>query len=336
MLNAIKLPLHQLSAVPVTGIVDLLHTHYKFKLIQDMNNLTDYAENVLNKNYQLIKDKLESLENRIATHFISPWLYCHFHKICDFMDEENVPEVIKFFSVLLEAEEHKYSFSNLKIEIGLLEDWEQQIFYQEFVASYGTDKLMPSSSTNTELYHFRVLMNDALKFIGEAEPIFLQEIQSLVSSVLLVNSVSNMEGATSPRFFGAIYLSLPKDNLSGHPILFLADSLVHEMSHLFLNTIMAYDPLVLNDLNNQFSSPVRAELRPMLGIYHAAFVLSRVIRLFINCDRLNLYQDGVFLKGFINVLLSQYESAYKTVCTHGSLTELGKQIIESTQECIFA
>lgn len=332
----ISLPLHQLSAVPSEGMVDLLHTNYKYKLINDLKNLTHYTEQVLNENYQLLKEKLASVENKLTNHFIAPWLYCYFFNLCDFMDAENASEVLKIFSTLQNAQEHEYSFANQKIQIGLLEEWEQRVFHEEFVASYGTDKLLPTSSTNAELDIFRAYIGDTLKFIGEAEPVFLQEIHSLVSTVLLVNSVSNMEGATSPRFFGAVYLSFPKQNLSDHPLVFLADSLVHEMSHLYLNTIMAYDPLVLNELNNQFSSPVRVELRPMIGIYHAVFVLSRVIRLFNNVYRLNLYKDRVFLKNFIRVLLSQYETAYKTVSTHGILSDLGKQIFESTRECVFA
>ena len=336
MINSTHLSLNQLSAVPTPGMADVLHCDYKFKLIRDLKNLTDYAENVLNKNYQPIKDKLGLLENKLTNQFLSPKLYSFFGKLCDFMDEGNVPEVLKIFSALQDAQEHECSFSNQKIQIGLLEEWERQIFHEEFVASYGADKLLPSSSTKEELDVFKVHIDDTLKFIGEAEPVFLQEIGSLVSTVLLINSTSNMEGATSPRFFGAVYLSFPKHNLAEHPLLFLADSLVHEMSHLYLNTIMTYDPLVLNELNNQFSSPVRTELRPMIGVYHAAFVLSRVIRLFINSERLNLYPDRVFLKSFIKVLLSQYEAAYQTVSTHGILSELGKQILESTRECIMA
>jgi hypothetical protein len=336
MANSTHLLLNKLSAVPTPGMVNVLHRDYKLKLIHDLINLTDYAENVLNKDYQSIKDKLSLLENRLSSHFVAPQIYSFFSKLCDFMDEGNISEVLKIFSALQDAPEYEYGFSNQKIQIGLIEEWERQIFHEEFVASYGADKLQPSSSTREELDVFKVHVGDTLKFIGEAEPIFLQEIGSLVSTLLLINSTSNMEGATSPRFFGAVYLSFPKHNLSEHPLLFLADSLVHEMSHLYLNTIMAYDPLVLNELNNQFSSPVRAELRPMIGVYHAVFVLSRVIRLFINSERLNLYPDRVFLKSFIKILLSQYETAYQTVSTHGILSELGKQILESTRECIVA
>jgi hypothetical protein len=60
------------------------------------------------------------------------------------------------------------------------------------VASYGTDKLIPTPSTPTELDCFVPLVADTLNFIGEAEPVYLEEIQSLISTILLVNSVSNI------------------------------------------------------------------------------------------------------------------------------------------------
>ena len=51
--------------------------------------------------------------------------------------------------------------------------------------------------------------------------------------------------------------------------------LIHEYSHNLLFGIARNEPLVFNDPEERDESPLRQDLRPMDGIYHALFVSAR-------------------------------------------------------------
>lgn len=52
-------------------------------------------------------------------------------------------------------------------------------------------------------------------------------------------------------------------------------TIVHESAHLVLFAMARNEPLVLNEQAERFSSPLRTDLRPADGIFHAAFVSAR-------------------------------------------------------------
>lgn len=124
-------------------------------------------------------------------------------------------------------------------------------------------------------------------------------------------------------------MSLPDGNTPEFSNLLLIEHLVHETSHLFLNSILAHDPLILNEEDKNYVSPIRSDLRPMLGIYHTSFVLSRVIRIFKKLKNLDLH-DNQLLESAIKNLSDKYHQAYATTHAEGIHTELGKQILLST------
>jgi hypothetical protein len=323
--------LENLSAIPLENRVEALHEAYKLKFINSLIELITFAEKTLNEDYKSIINKLRIFIKKFPKYF-SPWLYNVYFKLLECMDKDDASGVIQIISTLGNADESLYFIQSQRIQAGLVEDWERQVFNEEARVSFGKYTVKAYSPKAIEVELFQKAVNKALKLIATADPILIQEVQSLVSSILLVNSPANV-GATSPKFFGAIYISLPHDIPEKHNDLLLIDQLVHESSHTYLNSIMAHDPLVLNNPQEQFSSPIRADLRPMLGIYHANFVLSRVIRVFKKIHGLELYEDNSFLLESINNLLIKYEIAYSTVKKHAVLTKLGTQIFESTREC---
>lgn len=55
------------------------------------------------------------------------------------------------------------------------------------------------------------------------------------------------------------------------------ENLIHEMSHIDLFIRQLIDPIV--EKNVLLNSPLRKNKRPTIGVFHAAFVLSRVVKL---------------------------------------------------------
>ena len=55
-----------------------------------------------------------------------------------------------------------------------------------------------------------------------------------------------------------------------------ADCLVHECTHALLFALSLEEPLVKNPVDECYPSPLRRDLRPMDGIFHATMVCARL------------------------------------------------------------
>jgi hypothetical protein len=318
-----------LSAIPEDGIADKLQQAYQSRFIDNFLAVIEYAEQVLAEEYDDTKQQFFLLTKE-PPRFISPKLYMSYFKLRQAMEQDDVYTVKTIISSLngLNAR-----ISTCAIEAGLTNKLEVELFNEEVLVSFGLDKFNASSPNALTLNTFKKSVLQALTLIETADPIFTQEIQALVSNIYLVESNTNV-GATSPKFFGAIYATLPPDKLLTHRILLLTDNIVHETSHLYLNAIMIHDPLILNDADELYTSPLRKTLRPMIGIYHAAFVLSRVIRVLKRILHLNLHSEQFFNQTIIDETLRVYEDSYRIIDKHANFTELGKRIHESTRACL--
>ncbi|WP_131782707.1 aKG-HExxH-type peptide beta-hydroxylase [Legionella gresilensis] len=321
---------NKLSAVPEIGIAPILHTTYRNKFIHSLRKIIDYADQVLDSDYQSLLNRIATIESH-SPKFISPRLYSNYFKLLKAMQDDDVALVKQIISAL-KTEDYAWIMQEMQVSLGLQEPWENQIFYEEVCVAFGSDKLQASTPIPSQLEQFQADVKEAMQLITAADFKFASEIEAFVSTLFLVESKVSV-GATSPMFFGAIYLSLPESHIENSSMLFLIEHLVHETSHLFLNTILAHDPLILNVPTELFCSPIRTDLRPLLGIYHATFVLSRVIRIFKQIKYLDLYFTQKTLEDAISSLTKKYETAYQTTNQQASFTPLGKQIFISTREC---
>ncbi|NCY01733.1 MAG: hypothetical protein EBX36_02200 [Planctomycetia bacterium] len=110
----------------------------------------------------------------------------------------------------------------------------------------------------------------AMDLIAGVDPDMHAEIVSHVSMVKLFTG-RGIEGLSSPKAFGAIWLRTPED---GEEIPWFLEHLVHECSHLHLNALLALDPLLTNP-NDIHKAPIRPDPRPLFQVLHGTFVLAR-------------------------------------------------------------
>ncbi|WP_133140170.1 aKG-HExxH-type peptide beta-hydroxylase [Legionella genomosp. 1] len=332
MMNAYHLPFEQISAVPQRNMSSILHEAYKHRFIHSLIKLINYAQQVLDKDYSALIARLDQLEPE-SKNYISPWLYAQYFWLLEAMRSDSVLEVNRIIRDIIFNTQ--WIITKTQVSLGLQEDWEKKIFAEEVNIAFGSDPLNAYTPPQSELFEFQNQVSNALQLIKSADNCFMEEIETFVSAIYLVKSDVQIVGATSPKFFGAIYLSLPDGNSSEFSNLLLIEHLVHETSHLFLNSVLAHDPLILNEEDEHYVSPIRSDLRPMLGIYHTSFVLSRVIRVFKKLKRLDLFNNQS-LEVCISNLSDKYQQAFSTANAEGIHTELGKQILLSTQECALA
>lgn len=328
---SITLNYNELSAIPTEGIADLLHGIYKKSLLDSLDKLISYAAEELEIDTLPILNILKNLNNNLPA-FLTPWSYYIYFKLRSAMMSDSVQSVKNIISNLNIKPIDCFQQQARSVQPAFSESWEQGIFNEEVLASFGKNDYNPLPPCQQQFASLDMEVKKAINLIHIIDAPMATEINSLIATIKLLHNHSTL-AATSPKFFGAIYLSIPMGHLKIHQHLVLVDHLVHETSHLYLNSILIHDPLVLNDENARFSSPIRKDSRPMLGIYHAVFVLSRVIRILKMIDQFNLYHDADFLNQCTIKFIKQYEIGFETIKKHGILSDLGQGIFLSTREC---
>lgn len=127
---------------------------------------------------------------------------------------------------------------------------------------------------NTSAEKIKELVEEALQLIRGQDEDYYQEMLTLVSELLILKTDS-LKAGSSFDIFGMIYINAANASQS---VINMVDLLIHETAHFYLHSLSVDDPLVLNDYEERFFSPIRGSNRPMIGIYHAAFVLFRVLK----------------------------------------------------------
>src|SRR5690606_31521721 len=80
------------------------------------------------------------------------------------------------------------------------------------------------------------------------------------------------DGGSCYMLWGALFLNV---DLERSPVALL-EVLAHESAHMLLYAFAADEPLVLNEDDERYPSPLRVDQRPMDGIYHATYVSARM------------------------------------------------------------
>lgn len=175
------------------------------------------------------------------------------------------------------------------------------------------DHLRPTTVSQADLD----CLAEALAVMGACWPEMRAEFLRHVR--LLVPFQSDWrQSFTNTSFQGAVFVR----NDFNDPVLLL-DRLVHEASHLRLNVIMAVELLHHHGFDDKVSSPFRAGLRPFTGLYHGAFVFTRVC---MALDRAAEVTGDMRYAERIAGMLSSVEEALLTL-KEGNLTATGTDLL---------
>lgn len=131
--------------------------------------------------------------------------------------------------------------------------------------------LFPLLERDSAMLH--AAATQALELIGQVDPAMHGEIEAHLSLIKLFVG-PGVEGFSSPKAFGAIWLQVPPPGSELHWFL---EHLVHEVSHLHLNALLAFDPLLRNP-NELHQAPIRPDPRPLFQVLHGTYVLARNCR----------------------------------------------------------
>jgi len=183
-------------------------------------------------------------------------------------------------------------------------------------------EFFPLLERDTSQLHSQVLL--ALERIGQVNPQMHAEIQSHVSIIKLFTG-NGIEGLSSPKVFGALWLKAPTlQNAQG----WFLEHLVHECSHLYLNAMLMIDPLLTNpqEINK---APIRPDPRPMFQILHGAFVLARNCRVHAQLDQ--QFPD-LGLKPALDKFREQFQAGLDVLERHMQPTAAGQLLLDSFKQ----
>jgi HEXXH motif-containing protein len=116
---------------------------------------------------------------------------------------------------------------------------------------------------------WRASLADALARLERYLPALTDELPFVVSQMVPVGVDPERHLSASYReALGTVYLSLHPDPLT------MAEAVLHELQHNKLNAVLTTRPLLENDPEERYTSPVRPDPRPLLGVLLAvhAFV----------------------------------------------------------------
>lgn len=123
---------------------------------------------------------------------------------------------------------------------------------------------------------FAALVTEGLALLDEGLPALAGEIRAIVHHMLFAQAPAGarfeFDGASHYQFWGLLFLN-PRHHRTP---LAVAEVLAHEAGHSLLFGLTVDETLVLNPDHERYASPLRADPRPMDGIYHATFVSARM------------------------------------------------------------
>ena len=172
----------------------------------------------------------------------------------------------------------------------------------------------------------------ALTLLDKASSALATEVRGLIVEVVgaVPGGPRSFGSASSLTLWGAAVINLHKHRT----MLDLIDGLVHEAAHTLLFGYAIEQPLVTNAADEGFSSPLRADPRPMDGVFHATFVCARLHLLYSHlmeadlgalCDERLVAERRTMLKG-------KFDDGAGTIARHGRLTDLGEEILQASHD----
>lgn len=262
---------------------------------------------------------------------IAPGVFSQYHHLSSGVREQNIAQVVTALAQLRLRHENNALFSD-ELEVSPLK-WDES---DCATAQYIFGPLGPRGP-NGELGEMLDIpkarfdecaaqVRPALELLRTSYVEMYGEIDALVACIRLMDG-EHIGSVSSPRSFGLIHLAPPTSPAErADPLLHLILLITHETSHIVLNAMMTHDPLVLNDPAERYSSPLRRDPRPISGIYHAVFVLSRIVHVL---GLVRHHHDTPLLSLMIESSTSNMRKALDTVQENGRLSPDGRRLLDS-------
>jgi len=140
------------------------------------------------------------------------------------------------------------------------------------------------------------------------------------------------DGCSSVERWGAILVNMRQERTP----LALAEVLVHESSHSYLFDLSHDTRLTLNPADELHQSPLRVDPRPIDGIFHACFVLSRMYAFQHEVAASARAPDALRqeAEGLAERRRAAFNDGYSVLEAHADLTPTGQAILTNARAIV--
>lgn len=316
------------EALPLPGRASTVRSKFNDSLIESLTYLLDACCEVIPSDlFSRVKSKLASLNIELKFSGILSLIHEDFYEAVEQKDTQKVVQLVQ----KLDRDDFQ-----VKEEIKYTSLSEFDEYYQYLI------KIIAASETTEEVIYYTLSSEDyektkktiqmGFEVLEKACPDFYKEAQDLISEVLIL-SAQRLKNGSSSQFYGMIYkcCSYRSEKLTD-----ALEFLIHEQSHLYLHILNnTIDPLVLNP-QERYEAPLRKELRPLMGIYHATFVIARVIYVLEKVLSQNemLPEEKEYCQNVIIDYRERFHVGFNTLRENAQMTPLGSQLIQSASQLL--
>lgn len=289
-------------------------------------------------------DKIAALGDRIGRGSReSPYLFSLYFQLVDAIEQDRLPDVEAYLRKIgdLAPADDSILITSLRPEDF---PWDAETVAQYFSAE--ADSPIRYVAPSGDILPDRKLqIAAALDLIRDASPALAAEIDELVTTIIIAGAAkaeSNFageaplafQGSSALRAFGAILQDAQLDA----DIIDCAASLIHEQAHNVLFALSPMEGVVENPDGQRFASPLRDDPRPLEGIFHATFVLARMVY-----GMSEMLASGKLTRAQMQTAetmkresIPLYFDGLETVHRHGVLTPQGARVLSEMEEYMAA
>jgi hypothetical protein len=316
---------HLGTALPIAGRAVALRQEFNRSLLESIRYLIEACEEVIPpERFVQLTTKLDSLRPEMK---LSGLLGAIHEDLLHAIEQEDI-EKVNQISLRL-CEDNFYVPETVVIGFSDLEPYYVPLVKEKFSQVPREIRFSPLSSE--EFKKKKILIKNTIESYKDSFADFFTEFEELVSEIFLLKA-EGLRAGSSFDLFGMIYKNIL---YKCEKITDVLEFIVHEQSHLYVFLLNRDDPIVIN-AQDVHDSPLRTDKRPLMGIYHAVFVIARIQHIWCKALASHIIPEAerAYCEEQIQDHRTRFRLGFDTLQKHAQMTPLGEALIKSANELV--
>lgn len=295
-------------------------------ICQKLASIISQIGEQINLDFENEIDQLKDYKNGL----INPALFHYYFKLKDAIASGELTDILDVISLIAHQPVTVIRTDKCLPNITSVIDceWEKDLFNKtarkdsisEFGMKNNFELVRPVF--HKELLKQREYIKSALGILDQIDEVHSYAAINHLCAIKVFDGT--IRGFSYQSAYGNIYIRTPEP--TDVPIAYYLEHIVHECAHQHLFALQLLDSVILNDKSELFDAPIRKQKRPMDGIFHACFVLARMVRCF---RKTGPHLGETNNEQFLNKIDIWFNKSYQTVKDHAKLTDNGTRIFNS-------